>query len=75
MNPIDRIDPYEEWIPQFKDGSGWNLNHKPCFIYYYEEISKKEAKSLVKNAFPVTPSDYNKKTLFRITCLLRRDCV
>lgn len=39
--PYSRIDPYEKWIPQFPDESGWNTTYKD-FPYFYEHITERE---------------------------------
>lgn len=41
-----RIDPYENWKPQFPDGSGWNRTFKD-FPYFYEHITNKEVYDLL----------------------------
>ena len=49
-----------EYIPQFKDGSGWDLDNKKA-PYYYEHIDKKEGDVL---------ENFQKATLYQVTTIV-----
>lgn len=50
----------DSWIPQFKDGSGWDFRVKNV-PYFYEHITKKQV-SRIKNT--------TKNVIYKISCIV-----
>ena len=49
-----------QWIPQFSDGSGWNVEDYEHFPYFYEHVTRQEAREM-KAA--------SAERLYKIVCL------
>jgi hypothetical protein len=72
LSPYSRIDAYEEWIPQFNDGSGWNTTFKD-FPYFYEHISFKEVDKLKSELFSWLRGNnfkLDKSNLYKVTAIV-----